>query len=46
MMNSEVDLVTMMALPVEQKTNLGLEIIRFVSEGAAARHFAKGSNCD
>lgn len=46
MMNREVDFVAAIALSVEQKTHLGLKIIRFASESAAARHFAKGSNCD
>ena len=46
MMNREVDFVSAIALPAEQKTNLGSKIIRFVAERAAARHFAKRSNCD
>ena len=44
-MNGEVDFVAAIALSVEQKANFGLKIVRFVSKRAAARHFAKRSNC-
>jgi hypothetical protein len=44
MMSREVDFVAAIALSVEQQTNVGLKIVRFVSERAAAGHFFKRPN--